>query len=201
VGPLGWAPDGASLLVIGCRPCNKAETPTQKQTAHHAHIYIVPLDGSPWQELLDLDNGQINAQWSPDGTRLAVERYICAKGSFMPRCDPIEATSSLSVLTLADGVETRLGSTPGITGTAWSPDGTRIAYGDLDGAFVVDAATGATAKLADGQCFGAHWSPDGAWLIVDLSHGDSFTNYDIWIVRSDGSQLHQLVAGYAGASW
>jgi hypothetical protein len=38
-------------------------------------------------------------------------------------------------------------------------------------------------------------------LIVDLSHGDSFTNYDIWIVRSDGSQLHQLVAGYAGASW
>jgi len=201
VGPLAWAPDGTALVTSGCRPCNKAETPTQKQTAHHSHLYIARLDGSPWQELLDIDNGALGVQWSPDGTRLAVERYLCAKGSFMPRCDPIEATSSLSVLALADGVESPLGSTPGITGTVWSPDGTRIGYGDITGAYVVDVTTAIRTKLADEQSFGVHWSPDGTWLIVDRSTGDNFDQYAIWVVRADGSQLHQLVAGYAGATW
>jgi hypothetical protein len=198
---LAWAPDGSAVLMSGCRPCNKAETPTQKQTAHHEHLYIASLDGSPMQELLDLDNGGLTAQWSPDGLRLAVESYPCARGSFMPRCDPLGATASLSVLTLAHSVQTQLTQTLGITGVDWSPDGSRIAYGDADGAFVVDAATGAKTKVADGQSFGADWSPDGTWLIVDLSHGDTFSNYDIWVVRADGSQLHQLVAGYAGATW
>jgi dipeptidyl aminopeptidase/acylaminoacyl peptidase len=200
VGPLAWAPDGTALLMPGCRPCNKAETPTQKQTAHHDHLYLIPVDGSPWQELLDLNNGGLAAQWSPDGLRLAVGSYPCAKGSFMPRCDPMGAPASLSVLTLADGIQTQLTQSLGITGTDWSPDGSRIAYGDAQGAFVVDAATGAKTKVADGQSFGADWSPDGTWLIVDQSRSEALA-YQIWIVRPDGSQLHQLLAGYAGATW
>jgi len=200
-GPLAWAPDGRTLLMPGCRPCNKAETPTQKQTAHHDHLYLIPVDGSPWQEMLDVNNGGFSAKWSPDGTRLAVERFVCARGSFMPRCDPIEGTSDLNVLALADGVESPLGRTPGITGAAWSPDGTRIGYGDITGAYVVDVATANKTRLADDQSFGVHWSPDGQWLIVDRSNGDNFDQYAIWIVRADASQLHQLVTGYAGATW
>jgi len=198
---LRWAPDGATLLTTGCRPCNKASTPTEKQTSDRSHLYLIPIDGSPWTELLDVANGGLDAQFSPDGTRLAVERFVCAAGSFMPRCDPMEATSSLSVLTLATGSETSLGDTPGITGVEWSPDGTNLAYGALDGAYAVDAATGTRVSLAEGQAFGADWSPDGQWLLLNRSGQDGFESFDVWIVRADGSELHKVLAGYAGATW
>lgn len=201
VGPLAWAHDDTAVLLTGCRPCNNAQTPTEKQTAHHAHLYIVPNDGTPWTELLDLDNGQLTGQVSPDGSRLAVERYVCAKGSVMPRCDPMEATASLSVLNLATGAETPLGDTPGITGVDWSPDGTQIAYGSREGAFVLDAATGAKVTLAAGQSFGTDWSPDGHWLLVSRAGQGGFKSFDVWIVRADGTELHRLLAGYAGATW
>jgi WD40-like Beta Propeller Repeat len=198
-GPLQWAPDGQSLLVSGCRPCNKAETPTQKQTAHHEHLYVVPLDGSPWRELLDIDNGAVTGQWSPDGSRLAVERYACARGSFMPRCDPAETHDSLSVLDLSSDTETTFGDLAFVSEGDWSPDGRRIAFGALDGTYVVGAATGVRTKVASARSFGADWSPDGLWLIAhrELVVG---AEIDDTIVRGDGTELF-LLSGFAAATW
>jgi Tol biopolymer transport system component len=197
-GPLWWAPDGQSLLMPGCRPCNKADSPIGKQTAHHEHLYVAPIDGSTWRELLDVNNGAFTAQWSPDGTRLAVERYVCAKGSFMPRCDPAETGDTLSVLDLTSGAVTELGSVSFISEADWSPDGTKLAYGALDGTYVVDAATGARTKVANGQSYGADWSPDGLWLIAKSEFAGPDT--DDVIVRADGTEPRRLT-GFAGATW
>ncbi|MEA2674837.1 MAG: hypothetical protein QOI92_2029 [Chloroflexota bacterium] len=201
VWPLDWSSDSTALLLNGCRPCNKAQAPTGKQTAEHTHLYIAPVDGSPWTELLDLDNGALAGQFSPDGTHLAVERYVCPSGAFMPRCDPMEGSASLSALNLTTGAETPLGETPGIAGIHWSPDGTLVAYGSRDGAYVVNAATGTKVQLADGQSFGADWSPDGHWLLVNRPGVAGLDSFDIWIVRSDGQQLRRVLTGYAAATW
>jgi hypothetical protein len=198
-GPLWWAPDAQSLLMPGCRPCNKAESPIGKQTAHHEHLYVVPVDGSAWRELLDVDNGAFAGQWSPDGTRLGVERYVCAKGSFMPRCDPAEMRDSMSVLELSSGTETSLGDVTFISEAAWSPDGTRLAYGALDGTYVIDASTGARTRVANGQSYGADWSPDGLWLIAKSEFAGP-DNADE-IVAADGTGVFRRLTGYAGATW
>ncbi len=194
-GPLAWSPDEAALVVPGCRPCNKAATPTEKQTSDHSHIYVVPVDGSPWRELLDVDNGAAIGAVAPDGKTLAVDTFICASGSYMPRCDPSEGTHTLSTLSLADGVQTPLGVVPSLTGIAWSPDGTRIAYGAKDGIHVMNADGSGTVKLGDGVGYGADWSPDGQWLLLRRD------GFDLWIASADGSDLRQIGTGYAGGTW
>jgi len=199
-GPLVWAPDGQSLLLAGCRPCNKAATPTQQQTAHHSHLYIVPVDGSQWRELLDLDNGQLNAAWSPDGTRLAVEGYPCANGSFMPRCDPAETRDTLSVVEVSSGSETTLfQDLPAIGGVGWSPDGTQLAFAALDGTWVVDVANSARTRVDDAHSFSADWSPDGLWLLI--GHEGPGTDTEHVVVRSDGSSTQIVLRGYMEVTW
>lgn len=85
VGMLDWSPDGSAVLLYGCRPCNHAATPQQRQTSHHSHLYVLPLDGSSPSELGDIDNGAINGAWAPDGLTIDTAIWWCAKGSHMPR--------------------------------------------------------------------------------------------------------------------
>jgi TolB protein len=199
-----WAPDQSALLVAGCSPCNKAESPSEHQTADHSHLYIVPLDGSPWRELLDVDNADLGATWSPDGSTLAVTHGACVAGTHMPRCPP--GYSTLSLLNLQDETERQI-ATPTETAEwpAWSPDGSRIAFvggkaGEVfkdGGVFVVDADGSGAVKLADTNSSRPPiWSPDGRWL---LYQNDWQTN-GWWIVSSDGGTPRRL-GTYGGVAW
>src|SRR5262249_34336937 len=184
-------------------PCNKAATPFGKQTAHHSHLYVVPLNGSAWTELLDADNGYLTAAWSPDGSSLPVETSIFGKGSFMPRCDPAEAQDTFDLVALGTGSDRSLGKAPVMAGgLQWSPDGTRLAFSALDGTYVMDPTSGAQTKIAEGQSGGVDWSPDGTWMITALQPADPFgTAPDVWIVGADGTGLQRVLNGYAGAIW
>jgi Tol biopolymer transport system component len=56
-----------------------------------------------------------------------------------------------------------------------SPDGTRVAYGTLDGAtYVISMKGGIPQKVTDRDCAGANWSPDGNSLVFtevrDVAH-------------------------------
>jgi hypothetical protein len=199
-----WAPDQSALLVVGCSPCNKAESPSEHQTADHSHLYIVPLDGSQWRELLDVDNADVGATWSPDGSTLAVTHGACVAGTHMPRCPP--GHSSLSLLTLRDGTERSITTGTGTAeGPAWSPDGRRIAFvggkaGEIfkdGGVFVVNADGTGPLKIADTSSSEPPvWSPDGRWL---LYRDDRQTN-DWRIVSADGGQPRRL-GPYGGVAW
>ena len=199
-----WSPDQSFLLVTGCRPCNKAQSPPERQTADHSHLYIVPLDGSAWRQLLDVDNAYLDATWSPDGSTLAVTHGACVAGAHMPRCPP--GHSSLSLLTLAD--ETERSITTG-TETAewpvWSPDGLQIAFvggkaGEVledGGIFIVNADGSGAVKLADTSSSRPPiWSPDGRWLLYQ----NDWQTSDWWIVSSDGGTPRRL-GTYGGVAW
>jgi WD40-like Beta Propeller Repeat len=194
-GGLSWAPDESALVAYGCRPCNQAQSPSQRQTPFHAHLYVIPLDGSPWRELLDVDNGMVTASWSPDGATLATTTWFCPSGSFMPRCDPAGSKTTLGTVPVAGGLPTTLAEGPALFGMAWAPDGTRIAYRTNDGLYVVSPDGTDLVRLDDGADAGPGWSPDGQWLVFQRSP------LDFWIISAGGGAPRRIATGYAGAAW
>lgn len=191
-----WAPDGASLLVNGCGPCD----PTLKEQApdQHYHLFRVPLDGGPVQPLLDEPWWIGAAAWSPDGSAIAYENP-CAED---PCADP-----GLSVFRLADGVSTRLTGEVD-TSAAWSPDGTRIAFvrfgGAAAGVYVMDADGRNVTRLttSSNQADGGgdrdvHWSPDGSSILLTRG-GAGFG--DLYVVSATGGKPRLLLKN-AVADW
>jgi Tol biopolymer transport system component len=79
---------------------------------------------------------------------------------------------------------------------AWSPDGRWIAFDDgqhilrmhPDGSAVTDL----TPTLTNVGSRDPSWSPDGRWIAF-TSEPDGTRDAALWLVRSDGSGLHELV--------
>jgi eukaryotic-like serine/threonine-protein kinase len=90
--------------------------------------------------------------------------------------------------------ETIFESSNPIQGASVSPDGRWLASGTISpqDAILVVAVDGSQRRtvLADGHRYWApHWSPDGRWIAFRSNRSG---NYDLWAVRSDGSELKQL---------
>ena len=45
------------------------------------------------------------------------------------------------------------------------------------------------------------WSPDGRWIAFVSSRGNDRFDFGIWLVKPDGSELHQLIPKGLGAAW
>ena len=197
---LSWAPDGSAVVIAGCRPCNYAgpgKTPTD---VTHSHLFIVPLDGTPVQELLDeTGEGLFNPSWSPDGLSIVVGRNDCQPKEVQPYC--FTGRLSVAVVRAIDGRQTVLADAPQIfSGPFLSPDGRRIAFGTVNNAvtndkgrvFVMDADGSHLVRLGDG--FVPRWSPDGTWLLYSDVSGA------VWIMKTDGSDP-RLIGTYGSAAW
>jgi TolB protein len=95
----------------------------------------------------------------------------------------------------ASGLTANLTNEPfaGDTAPAWSPDGTRVAFqrsGPIEGIWVLEVAAGTMSFVPhteDG--FQPTWSPGGDWLAFSRDVGG---DAELWMVRSDGSDLTQL---------
>jgi Tol biopolymer transport system component len=92
--------------------------------------------------------------------------------------------------------------------SGWSPDGARLVYDfiDADGndqiATVHPDGTGTT-QLTFGPSIheAPSFSPDGAWIVYDGSTSDPDApgfHTTLWLMRSDGTDQHELVPGAAG---
>lgn len=193
---IAWAPDGSSLLVSGCMPCDLKGSPSP---ANVNHLFLVPLDGSPIQMLADDSTGFFSsARFSPDGSTIAYSSVLCRNA----------CTGGISTMRIADGSGNTL-TTSGPDGApAWSPDGERIAFQrggsdggiyvmDLDGSHLIRLTT-PSPDLVDRDRVPV-WSPDGGWIAFTRDVSDTSLG-DLWIVPSDGGEA-RLLAQNAVADW
>ncbi|MBN2451812.1 MAG: PD40 domain-containing protein [Lentisphaeria bacterium] len=131
-----------------------------------AGVWVLTLADSRTRRLCDGDQ----AEWSPDGTRIAFRRG-----------------ERIVVRELATGDEYPLTPPdwPHCSGPAWRPDGATIAFAARwdagNGIYTVAAAGGEPVKVYDRQ--GAcepHWAPDGTRIVYE-------TETHIHTIRPDGT--------------
>jgi dipeptidyl aminopeptidase/acylaminoacyl peptidase len=170
--------------------------PPGKQPLTDFDIQIVRLDGSDRRTLTDSDRWDIDAQWSPDGERLAFTRG--GRGGL--------DWPNTEIWTMRrDGTDLRrLG--PG-SDARWSPDRTKLVFdaptarskGDL---FVMNAdGTSRRQLLTTRKLEGAAgWSPDGEKILFTRYNDNSGRNADVFVMNADGTKVRRLAQGVAG-SW
>jgi len=166
-------------------------------------IFSMREDGSGVRQLTDGEFSSVDPAWSPDGIRIA---YARSTGS--------TAGDALWVMD-ADGsnkeplvVNPQTGSPQLGNHTAWSPDGTKLAFdrcldcefgGKNVDIFVADLQTGAVDTLTDHPVGDSHptWSPDGRRIAFtsnrDYFDADSMRfRRELYMIDSDGKNLIRL---------
>jgi Tol biopolymer transport system component len=154
-------------------------------TLHQDVVFTINPDGSGQQQLLA---GAEAGGWSPDGTRIALLPDCCNERIVNPdNGNYTELPTSypeLGLDFLGCGV--------------WSPDGSRLAcegFGAAgDGIYSVRSSDGGDVQRvtagADDDCPGGY-SPNGKQLVFLRASFDSGVQ-GLFIVRTDGSDLHQI---------
>jgi len=177
-----WAPDGSRIAFDG------------EADDGHAHIFAMNADGSGLMQITSGDGDEIDATWSPDGTRLAVETQR----------SPSEPTG-IAIVDVATGELHMITENP-ISGDdafpAWSPDGTRIAFARSRGSqqfpsavFIVDVDGHGLQRITPRRlnAYRPAWSPDGTQISFNTNDTPkSIEDAEIYIVASDGSGLRRL---------
>jgi TolB protein len=144
-------------------------------------IWVTATDGSKPVEIGRTDYPHPFA-WSPDGTRIAFDSGTVQSG--------------FSIVVLqADGSGSQtlsLDASPDAP-PSWSPDGTELAFtttNDADIAVAKADGSGRTLLIQDAtQDVAPSWSPDGSRIAFFRGN---FGQFSLYVIRPDGSRLHQL---------
>jgi TolB protein len=174
-------------------------TPPGKPPLIDFDVQVVRRDGTGRRALTSSDDREIDAQWSPDGTRISYQRWRWAQG---------EDWRDSRIWTMRpDGSDAR----PLVQGNSarWSPDGTRLVFsaptarsdGDL---FVVNAdGTNLHRLLATPRPeWPDAWSPDGRKILFTRSFGDR--DSDVYVMDADGTNVRRLTRAVrqdVGGTW
>jgi dipeptidyl aminopeptidase/acylaminoacyl peptidase len=165
-----WSPDGARLAFLSDREGGKAQ------------IYVIDVAGGEAYRLTTITQGAGVPVWSPDGTQLVtvVRTGGTAEGSKQDK--PTTPPARL------------------ITGLKYRANGEGFTYDRRRHLFVVDAVTGETRQLTEGDWDDAQpaWSPDGRCIaFVSARHHDRDHDHaeDIFVVDAAGGEPVRLTPG------
>ena len=192
VGGVSISPNGKQVVYSMSGWEHPAARDTSRGDRHEmrSHVWLVATDGGEARQLTYGERGESNPQWSPDGRYIS---FVAARGAGTgddaPRAQlwlmRIDGGEAWQITTVRDGV----------SGYAWSPDASKIAFISVDSlprdvdakikrrndpkvfegdmrmthAWVVDVASKQATKLTSGDftVLGApNWSPDGQSLTM-----------------------------------
>jgi Tol biopolymer transport system component len=206
-----WSPDGKQLVFM--------DGPDR---GRRLRLFVMNADGSGRHLLPVPSPGSLRFEdwapaWSPDGNRIAFTRTIWHEKADHSGTTDL-ARSAIYVLDLLRGGLRRVttlsdsGELPAYV--TWSPDGRRLAYlGSGFGPYALGGFSFLCAGLhvinADGT--GDHilaaasrtpkactavwepaWSPDGDWIAFARSTPSPGGGIDLYLISSNGEQLHRL---------
>ena len=176
---LAWSPDSRRLAAIGASSGTSDISGTVTLDAP-GFVWVVTTSGKAPRRL----GRGWRVAWSPDGTRLAVER------------------SRATDLRTSDGTLVR--SLPNASGVVWSSDGRRIAYVVRRSTFVLADERGRTIRTLTGPTGDTtttlQWSPTGRGLLATFS-GSSGIGREL--IEADGAKrtpFYGTPLGWRGSS-
>jgi Tol biopolymer transport system component len=162
----GWSADGTHLLL---RSTRDAEQGCPQRTCPY-DLFVIDIASGEETRLTTSEDAEPEAAFSPDGGQVAFSRGCIDVG--IEECGP-----SLHLIE-RDGSGERLLVSGWISGFAFSPDGSQIAYEQrADGTssiFLVPSAGGEPVRLTDGgagQDVQPRWSPDGRTIAFSRING------------------------------
>ncbi|TMK89750.1 MAG: hypothetical protein E6G43_08980 [Actinobacteria bacterium] len=185
-GPLTpvWSPDGSRIAFS------------------NGHIYVMNADGTGLTQLTSGLGVDQWPSWSPDGSTIAYSN----SGSSPLDDNASSATQEIWTVPANGGTPTRLTHGGWSDTPAYSPDGTRIAFENGGGIFLMDA-NGQNPRLIKGlptTAFSPRWSPNGkslAYLHFSGRYSDVATPLQrVSVVRLSTGAIERIPGLVAGAT-
>jgi Big-like domain-containing protein/WD40 repeat protein len=149
-------------------------------------IQVINADGTSGR-VLTSDSGDFSPAWSPDGTKLAFDRY-----------DHGQFARDIYVMGADGSGLRRLTSDPSDdSDPTWSPDGSEIAFGRDGAIYAMNANDGSGVHALTTGGYDSHptWSSDG--LRIAFASSRSGVNA-IYAMNADGTGVRQLTSDPAG---
>jgi TolB protein len=159
-------------------------------------FHTIRPDGSGERELAGGCLAYGNASWAPTGDRMIFDSTPLSSSATLISEVAADGGSPGALLTLSDG------SMP-----AYSPDGSQIAYAGLGsapgaGGIFIATADGTNPHQLTSPEGGSgdlqpRFSPDGSRLAFTRMTNDPASPFEVWVVNTDGTDLHRLIAALA----